>query len=84
MIWLSGRWRLPCLEGKVNAIYSQSKVLLQNLAIIDIGKGFMLKHNYIKSDFDVNKWFKPEALATRGLWRFMQAFGRMYPGPLSQ
>jgi hypothetical protein len=69
------------LEGKVNAIYSQSKVLLQNLATIDIGKDFMLKHNYIKSDFDVNKWATPEALATRGLRRFMRGFGRMSPEP---
>ena len=35
---------------------------LQNLAAIDIGKDFMLKHKYIKNDFDVNKWAAPEFL----------------------
>ena len=34
----------------------------QNLASIDIGKDFMLKHGYIKNDFDVNKWAAPEFL----------------------
>ena len=35
----------------------------QNLAAIDIGKDFMVKHNYIKNDFDVRKWAAPEFLA---------------------
>jgi ABC-type nitrate/sulfonate/bicarbonate transport system substrate-binding protein len=34
----------------------------QNLASIDIGKDFMLKHKYIKNDFDVSKWAAPEFL----------------------
>jgi ABC-type nitrate/sulfonate/bicarbonate transport system substrate-binding protein len=32
----------------------------QNLASIEIGKDFMLKHGYIKNDFDVYKWAAPE------------------------
>ena len=32
----------------------------QNLALVDIGKEFMLKHKYIKNDFDVHKWAAPE------------------------
>jgi len=32
----------------------------QNLAMVDIGKNFMLKHGYIKNDFDVYKWAAPE------------------------
>ena len=34
----------------------------KNLAQIEIGKDFMLKHGYIKSDFDVQKWAAPEFL----------------------
>ena len=34
----------------------------QNLAAVDIGKDFMLKHKYIKNDFDVQKWAAPEFL----------------------
>ena len=34
----------------------------QNLACVDIGKDFMLKHKYIKNDFDVSKWAAPEFL----------------------
>jgi len=34
----------------------------QNLAAIDIGKDFMLKHKYIKNDFDVRQWAAPEFL----------------------
>jgi len=34
----------------------------QNLASIVIGKDFMLKHGYIKNDFDVSKWAAPEFL----------------------
>jgi ABC-type nitrate/sulfonate/bicarbonate transport system substrate-binding protein len=34
----------------------------QNMAAIDIGKDFMLKHGYIKHDFDVDKWAAPEFL----------------------
>jgi len=32
----------------------------QNLASIEIGKDFMLKQGYIKSDFDVHEWAAPE------------------------
>jgi ABC-type nitrate/sulfonate/bicarbonate transport system substrate-binding protein len=32
----------------------------QNLARVNIGKEFMLKHGYIKNDFDVYKWAAPE------------------------
>ena len=31
-----------------------------NLASVEIGKNFMLKHGYIKNDFDVKKWAAPE------------------------
>jgi len=33
-----------------------------NLASVEIGKNFMLKHGYIKNDFDVKKWAAPEFL----------------------
>jgi len=32
----------------------------QNLERVNIGKAFMLKHGYIKNDFDVEKWAAPE------------------------
>ena len=32
----------------------------QNLAMVEIGKDFMLKQGYIKNDFDVNEWAAPE------------------------
>jgi len=32
----------------------------QNLACVEIGKDFMLKHGYITNDFDVHKWAAPE------------------------
>ena len=35
----------------------------QNLARVNIGKDFMLKHGYIKNNFDVKKWAAPEFLA---------------------
>jgi ABC-type nitrate/sulfonate/bicarbonate transport system substrate-binding protein len=34
----------------------------QNLASVEIGKDFLLKHGYIKKDFDVQKWAAPEFL----------------------
>jgi ABC-type nitrate/sulfonate/bicarbonate transport system substrate-binding protein len=34
----------------------------QNLASVEIGKNFMLKHGYIKNDFDVYKWAAPKFL----------------------
>ena len=34
----------------------------QNLAMVEIGKDFMLKQGYIKNDFDVNEWAAPEFL----------------------
>ena len=36
----------------------------QNLASIEIGKDFMLKHGYIKNDFDLQAWAAPEFLET--------------------
>jgi len=33
-----------------------------NIASVEIGKNFMLKHGYIKNDFDVGKWAAPEFL----------------------
>lgn len=38
----------------------------QNLARVQIGKDFMLKHGYIKNDFDVDDWAAPEFLAQAG------------------
>ena len=35
---------------------------LQNLRSVEIGKDFMLSHGYIKNDFDVFKWARPEFL----------------------
>ena len=34
----------------------------RNMAQIEIGKDFMLKHGYIKNDFDVSKWAAPKFL----------------------
>jgi ABC-type nitrate/sulfonate/bicarbonate transport system substrate-binding protein len=34
----------------------------QNMASVEIGKDFMLKHGYINNDFDVQKWAAPEFL----------------------
>lgn len=34
----------------------------QNLVSVDIGKDFMLSHGYIRNDFDVNEWARPEFL----------------------
>ena len=34
----------------------------QNLACIEIGKDFMFSHDYIKNDFDVEDWARPEFL----------------------
>ncbi|MBK6926298.1 MAG: ABC transporter substrate-binding protein [Comamonadaceae bacterium] len=33
-----------------------------NLAAVEVGKNFMLRHGYIKNDFDVNEWAAPEFL----------------------
>jgi ABC-type nitrate/sulfonate/bicarbonate transport system substrate-binding protein len=38
----------------------------QNMAMVEIGKNFMLKHGYIKNDFDVEKWAAPQFLAQAG------------------
>jgi len=38
----------------------------QNLAMVNIGKEFMLSHSYIKNDFDVEKWTAPEFLKQAG------------------
>jgi ABC-type nitrate/sulfonate/bicarbonate transport system substrate-binding protein len=34
----------------------------QNMASIEIGKDFMLSHDYIKRDFDVHEWARPDFL----------------------
>jgi ABC-type nitrate/sulfonate/bicarbonate transport system substrate-binding protein len=34
----------------------------KNLAAVEIGKEFMLRHGYIKNDFDVQKWAAPQFL----------------------
>jgi len=34
----------------------------QNLVSVEIGKDFMVKHDYIKNDFDVHEWAAPEFL----------------------
>ena len=34
----------------------------QNLECVTIGKDFMLSHGYIKNDFDVHQWARPEFL----------------------
>jgi ABC-type nitrate/sulfonate/bicarbonate transport system substrate-binding protein len=33
-----------------------------NMAAVEVGKNFMLKHGYIKNDFDVHAWAAPEFL----------------------
>ena len=38
----------------------------KNMAQIGIGKNFMLKHGYIKRDFDVREWAAPEFLEKAG------------------
>ena len=38
----------------------------QNMARVEIGKEFMLRHGYIKNDFDIEKWAAPEFLAKAG------------------
>jgi len=38
----------------------------QNIAMVNIGKDFMLEKDYIKNDFDVEKWAAPEFLAQAG------------------
>jgi ABC-type nitrate/sulfonate/bicarbonate transport system substrate-binding protein len=43
-----------------------SNLSAQNLARVQIGKDFMLKHGYIKNDFDVDEWAAPEFLAQAG------------------
>jgi len=34
----------------------------QNMVCVEISKDFMLKHGYIKNDFDVHEWAAPEFL----------------------
>jgi ABC-type nitrate/sulfonate/bicarbonate transport system substrate-binding protein len=38
-----------------------------NMQTIKIGKDFMLKHGYIKNDFDIEKWARPEFLEEAAL-----------------
>jgi len=42
-----------------------------NMKAIKIGKDFMLKHGYIKNDFDVDKWARPEFLE-QGVQAYME------------
>lgn len=57
----------------------------QNMKAIKIGKDFMLKHGYIKNDFDVDKWARPEFL-TQGVHAWMEeeyakkSWGRLKEG----
>lgn len=55
----------------------------QNMKCIEIGKNFMLKHGYIRNDFDVYKWAAPEFLeqATQELIaeRWKKATGEKLP-----
>ena len=37
----------------------------RNLKCVEIGKDFMVSHGYIKNDFDVNEWARPEFLEQR-------------------
>ncbi|MGB5202554.1 MAG: hypothetical protein WBN63_00080, partial [Eudoraea sp.] len=34
----------------------------QNMASVEIGKDFMLKHGYIKNDFDAHEWAAPDII----------------------
>jgi hypothetical protein len=34
----------------------------QNMECVKIGKDFMFSHDYIKHDFDVDEWARPEFL----------------------
>lgn len=57
----------------------------QNMKAIKIGKDFMLKHGYIKNDFDVDKWARPEFLQ-QGVHAWMEeeyaakSWGRLKEG----
>jgi ABC-type nitrate/sulfonate/bicarbonate transport system substrate-binding protein len=57
----------------------------QNMKAIKIGKDFMLKHGYIKHDFDVDKWARPEFLQ-KGVHAWMEeeyaakSWGRLKEG----
>jgi ABC-type nitrate/sulfonate/bicarbonate transport system substrate-binding protein len=46
----------------IKVIYLVPNLSHQNLAVIEIGKDFMLSHGYIKNDFDVHEWAAPEFL----------------------
>ena len=46
----------------------------QNLECVKIGKDFMLKHGYIKNDFDVDEWAQPKFLE-QAFSRFLKRNG---------
>ncbi|MDN3641914.1 hypothetical protein QWY87_04335 [Lutimonas halocynthiae] len=56
-----------------------------NMKAIKIGKDFMLEHGYIKNDFDVDKWARPEFLQ-QGVHAWMEeeyakkSWGRLKEG----
>ncbi|MGB5322495.1 hypothetical protein [Lutimonas sp.] len=57
----------------------------QNMKAIKIGKDFMLKHGYMKNDFDLGKWARPDLLQ-QGVHAWMEeeyaakSWGRMQDG----
>ncbi|MDB4303707.1 twin-arginine translocation signal domain-containing protein [Desulfosarcina sp.] len=55
----------------------------QNLACVEIGKDFMLKHGYIKKDFDVDKWAAPEFLEEAAKQLVEEKWEKIAPEKLS-
>ena len=56
----------------------------QNLAAVDIGKDFMLKHGYIKNDFNVQKWAAPEFLEQAAKELLQQQWDKIEKEKLSE
>jgi len=55
----------------------------KNLACVEIGKDFMLKHGYMKKDFDVNKWAAPEFLEEAAKQLVKEKWEKIAPEKLS-
>jgi len=55
----------------------------QNIACVEIGKDFMLKHGYIKKDFDVKKWAAPEFLEEAAKQLVKEKWEKIAPEKLS-
>jgi len=55
----------------------------QNIACVEIGKDFMLKHRYIKKDFDVKKWAAPEFLEEAAKQLVKEKWEKIAPEKLS-